>query len=84
MKALQNKKFYGKMECLSLWCTYISEKGKTLGKTFGIKARCDWEHPWGTHWKPVGNKRKILRILVFRPSPIKKTLKKITRHLTAS
>jgi len=18
----------------------------------GIKARCYWEHPWGTHWEP--------------------------------
>jgi len=27
----------------------------TLGKTNGIKARCYWEHPWGTHWEPDGN-----------------------------
>ncbi len=38
--------------------TYIGEKRRTLGKTYGIKARCYWEHPWGTHWKlrePIGN-----------------------------
>jgi hypothetical protein len=44
---------YGKMKCLPLWPTYIGEKGRTLGKTFGIKARCDWEHPWGIHWEPT-------------------------------
>jgi hypothetical protein len=27
---------------------YEGEKGRTLGKTYGIKARCYWEHPWGT------------------------------------
>ncbi len=48
----QNRKFYGKMECLPLWPTYIGEKGRTLGKTYEIKARCYWEHPWGTHWEP--------------------------------
>jgi len=31
--------------------TYIGEKGRTLGKTYEIKARCYWEHPW----EPVGN-----------------------------
>jgi hypothetical protein len=45
MEAPQNRSFYGKMECLSLWPTYIGEKGRTLGKTYGIKARCYWEHP---------------------------------------
>jgi hypothetical protein len=50
MEAPQSRRFYGKMECLSLWPTYIGEKGGTLGKTYGIKARCYWEHPWGTHW----------------------------------
>jgi len=41
-----------------LWCTYIGEKGRTLGKTYEIEARCYWEHPWGTHWKhwePIGH-----------------------------
>jgi len=41
----QNKSFYGKMKCPSLWPSYIGEKGRTLGKTYGIKARCYWEHP---------------------------------------
>ncbi len=60
MEAPQNRRIYGKMECLPLWPTYIyiyiyiyiGEKGRTLGKTWGIKARCYWEHPWGTHWEP--------------------------------
>ncbi len=30
----------------------MGEKGRTLGKTYGIKARCYWEHLWGTHWEP--------------------------------
>jgi hypothetical protein len=29
----QNGRFYGKMECLSLWPSYIGEKGRSLGKT---------------------------------------------------
>ncbi len=40
------------------WPTYTGEKGRTLGKTYGINARCYWEHPWGTHWELVGNKGK--------------------------
>jgi hypothetical protein len=32
------------MGCLPLRPTYIGEKGRTLGKTYGIKARCYWEH----------------------------------------
>jgi len=34
-----------------LWPHYIGEKGRTLGKTYGIKARCYWELPWGIHWE---------------------------------
>jgi len=45
MKAPQNKRFYGNMMCLFLWLGYIGVKGRTLGKTYGIKARCYWEHP---------------------------------------
>jgi hypothetical protein len=33
----QNGRIYGKMECLPLWLTYIGVKGRTLGKTCGIK-----------------------------------------------
>jgi hypothetical protein len=51
------------MECLlPLWPTYIGEKGRTLGKTYGIKARCYWEQSLGTHWeleeKMLGTKEK--------------------------
>jgi hypothetical protein len=31
------------------------KKGRTLGKTYGIKARCYWEHIWGTQWELEGN-----------------------------
>jgi hypothetical protein len=54
-KLPKNRRFYGKMNCLPLWPTYIGEKGRTLDKTYWIKARCYWEHPWGTHWEPNGN-----------------------------
>ncbi len=46
----QNRRFHGKMECLPLWPTYIGEKGRTLGKTYGIG-----NTPWGTHWELDGN-----------------------------
>jgi len=55
METPQNRRFYGKMECLPLWPTYIGEKGRTLGKTHGIKVRCYWKHPWRKHWEPDGN-----------------------------
>jgi hypothetical protein len=51
MKAPQNKRFYGKMECIPLWPTYVGDK------TYEIKARCYWEHPW----EYIGNLRNILR-----------------------
>jgi len=50
-EAPQNRLFYG-MKCLALWPSCIGEKGWTLGKTYGIKARCCWEQLWGTHWEP--------------------------------
>jgi len=55
LEAAQNRRFYGKMECLPLWLTSMGEKGRTLGITYGIKARCYWEHPWRTYWEPDGN-----------------------------
>jgi hypothetical protein len=55
MEALPNRKFYEKMACISLCPRYKGEKGMTLGKTYGIKARCYWEHPrgntLGTRWE---------------------------------
>jgi hypothetical protein len=55
MEASQNRNFYGILECLPLWPTYIAEKGKALGKTCGIKARCYWEQTWGTQCEPDEN-----------------------------
>jgi hypothetical protein len=51
MEAAQNRRFYGKMECLPLWPTYIVEKGRTLGKTYGIG---------NTLGEPIGNLGNIL------------------------
>jgi hypothetical protein len=56
MVAPQNRRFYGKMECLPLWPTYIGEKGEDFVQNIWV--RCYWEHPWGTHWEPwepIGN-----------------------------
>jgi len=36
MEAPQNKRFYEKMDSLPLWPNYIIERGRTLGKTYGI------------------------------------------------
>jgi hypothetical protein len=75
MDVPQNRRFYGKMKCLPLWPNYRGEKGKTLGKTYGIKARCYWEHRWGTHWKlereHVRNKGKMNKNLPSIPTPQK-------------
>ncbi len=38
-----------------MWPTYIGEKGRTLGKIYGIKVNCYREHPWGTHWERTEN-----------------------------
>jgi len=53
MEAPQTTRLHGEMKCLNLWPTYIHEKGRTLGKTYGIKARCYWEAR-----EHVGNKGK--------------------------
>jgi len=49
----QDKRFY--IGSAHLQPTYIGEKGRTLGKTYGIKVRCYQEHPWGTYLEPIGN-----------------------------
>jgi hypothetical protein len=35
--------------------------GSTLCKTYGIKTRCYWEHPWGTHWELREHIRNLMR-----------------------
>jgi hypothetical protein len=37
MEVPQNRKLFGKIKCLSLWPTYVSEKGRTLAKHMGLK-----------------------------------------------
>jgi hypothetical protein len=61
----QNKRFYWKMEYLPLWPTYIGEKGRTLGKIYGIKWGAigktlgenvgNFGNLMGTHWELEGN-----------------------------
>jgi hypothetical protein len=64
METPQNKRLYGKIECLPLWPTYLGEKGRTLGKTYGIKVRHYWEHPLGntlgTYWESDGDPMSVL------------------------
>ncbi len=86
MEAPQNRRLYGMIKCLPLWPTYVGEKGRTLGKTYG--ARCYWEHLWGAHWEfdvnplgtwreHVGTKGKMKKIL----PPTKRNFKAIkSRH----
>jgi hypothetical protein len=57
METPKYRTFFGKMECLPLWPTYTGEKGRTLGKTYGIKTTCYWN----TLEEHVGNPRNIFR-----------------------
>jgi hypothetical protein len=56
------------MGCLPLWPTYIHEQGRTLGKTYGIKVRCYWEHPWEIHWELFGKKGNMKKSTPTPPS----------------
>jgi hypothetical protein len=38
-----------------------AEKGRTSGKTYGIKSRCYWKHPWGTHWELREHTENLMR-----------------------
>jgi hypothetical protein len=55
MEVPQKYIFLLKEGMFPLWPTYIEENKRTLGKTYGIKARCYWEHPWHIYWEPDGN-----------------------------
>jgi hypothetical protein len=46
--------FLSLMCSYSLWPTYIGEKGRTLGNTYGIKASC-YREPLGAHFRNFGN-----------------------------
>jgi hypothetical protein len=71
MEAPQNRRFNGKIECHLLWPTYIGEKGRTLSKMYGIKARCYWEHlgePIGNLKRTCWEQRKNEKILPHLPT----------------
>jgi len=55
MEPLQSGRFFRKIQYLPLWPTYIVEKGRRLGKTYGIEVRFYWERLWGTRWEHSGN-----------------------------
>jgi hypothetical protein len=40
-----------------------AEEGRTLSKTYEIKARCYWEHTWGTCWEHRKNEKKSSPLL---------------------
>ncbi len=61
------------MECLPLWPMSVGEKGRTLGKTYGIKVRYYWEH--------VGNKWKLKNSLSLTHPKLKR--RKIKALLSA-
>jgi len=69
------KRFYRRVKCHSLWPSYIREKGRTLGKTYGIKVRCYWEHAWEPR-KHIGNLMKTWREHVGNQGKMKKVLPK--------
>jgi len=71
----QNRRFYGKMKCLCLSLRYIGEKVMTLSKTYGIKARCYWEHPWETHWEPRERKNEENPPPLIHPKLQRKNIK---------
>jgi len=33
-------------------------RGGLWAKHVGIRVRCYWEHPWGTHWEHIENLMK--------------------------
>jgi hypothetical protein len=84
------------MECLPLWPTYIGEKRRTFGKEYGIKVRCYWEHPLGTHWehivkliqKPLRTwweqRKNEKKILPPQPFPQNFTIKALWVHVEPS
>jgi len=58
MEAPQNRRFYGKMECLSLWPTYIGERGGLCSKHMRLKraviGNTLGEHCWELDGKSLG------------------------------
>jgi len=58
IEAPQNKRFYGKLECLLLWLTYVGEKrrGGLWAKHMGLK-RSAIGNTLGEH---IGNLRNML------------------------
>jgi hypothetical protein len=48
--------------------TYKCEKGRTLSKTYGIKAGCNWEHPWGTQAFTIisNDEAKVIHMMYFQ------------------
>jgi hypothetical protein len=63
METPDGRRFYeNTVQCFPLWPSDIGQKGRTLGKTYGIKARCYWEHSGGTHGEPWEH---ILDLLTF-------------------
>jgi hypothetical protein len=59
IEATQNGIFHAKMECFSLWPTYMGEKARTLGKTCVIKASAIGN----THGEHIGNLMKLIENL---------------------
>jgi len=55
----QNRRFYGKMECVSVWPIHIGKKGMTLGKThIGLNQGAIGSPHWELEGKMFGTKGK--------------------------
>jgi hypothetical protein len=60
VKNPKNRIFYGKMECLPLWPTYIGEKGEDFGQNICDLKRVAIGNTFGEH---IGNLENILKNL---------------------
>ncbi len=75
VNAPQNRRFYGKMEFLTLWPSYIGEKGRLWAKHMGLKQGAIentlWEHIGnlgnilGAHWELDGNNGKMKKYALW-------------------
>jgi hypothetical protein len=58
-----------------------------VSKKKWIKAKCYWEHPWGTHWEPgehieivMGNHWELEGNMLGTKKKMKKTKFRILKH----
>jgi hypothetical protein len=57
--------------------SYIGEKARILGNTYGFEIWCYWEHPWGTHWELGEQLGNMIRHTSATPKRKKKKKKSL-------